>query len=186
MRMVIGLTVLLASWVSLANQQPEILNEATRAQLTAAINTSRGFEDRFDAEVWLVDMSGRLEPFIKDTKARFTLLQLVYSTASDFELDPTLVLAVMQIESTFNQYAISSAGAQGIMQVMPFWKQELGTNDDDLLNLKTNIRYGCAILKHYIDREKGDLVDALARYNGSYGSNHYSAKVMTAWYERWQ
>ncbi len=169
-----------------ANQKQEVLDDHVRAQLKQAIASSDSFEDRFDAEVWLFVMSDRMKRFEKDPQKRFEILRLVHAYATKFELEPELVLAVIQIESAFDPYAISVAGAQGIMQVMPFWKNEIGSADDNLINLETNIRYGCAILKHYLDREKGDIPNALARYNGSYGSTKYSRKVMRAWELRWQ
>jgi len=154
--------------------------------LKNAVESADSFEDRYDAEVWLVAMSEKLKRYVKDPQERLTILRHVHREASRHDLQPELVLAVIQIESAFNPYAVSVVGAQGMMQVMPFWKKEIGRPDDNLIDLVTNLRYGCTILKHYINREKGGLANALARYNGSYGSYKYSRKVMNAWFKRWK
>ncbi|MFT6221391.1 MAG: soluble lytic murein transglycosylase-like protein [Candidatus Endobugula sp.] len=166
--------------------ETKAVDEALRQALLKSINQSEGFEDRFDAEVWLVAMSEKLKRYIKDPKKRFNFLQEIHHAATQAQLEPELVLAVIQIESAFNPYAVSYVGAQGMMQVMPFWKKEIGRTDDSLIDLETNLRYGCTILKHYIDREKGHIANALARYNGSYGTYKYSKKVMTAWLDYWR
>ncbi len=156
-----------------------------RKFLKKTINKADSFEDRFDAEVWLVDMSGRLTPFIKDPKQRLELLRAVHREASKAELKPDLVLALIEIESRFDNYAISRAGAQGLMQVMPFWKKEIGRPNDNLTNMNTNLSYGCRILQFYLQKEKGNWMHALARYNGSYGKYWYPERVMDAWRKRW-
>ena len=156
-----------------------------RQLLTDAINSSESFDDRFHAEVWLLDMSNRLQRYVQDEKTRLSLLKQVHLEASRAELQPELVLAVIQVESNFDSYAISSAGAQGIMQVMPFWLKEIGRPDDNLIVLKTNLRMGCTILKYYMDMENNDLHKALARYNGSRGSKVYSNKVLYALQKHW-
>ncbi len=166
--------------------KPDIVDDSLRQALSQAINNSTSFDDRYDAEVWLVAMSTKLKPYISDPKERIALLKNIHHAASNAELEPELVLAVIQIESSFNPYAVSRVGAQGLMQVMPFWKKEIGRPDDNLINSITNLRYGCAILKHYLEREKGHYANALARYNGSYGSYKYSRKVMDAWLEYWK
>ena len=156
-----------------------------RQLLTDAINSSESFDDRFHAEVWLLDISNHLQRYIQDEKMRLSLLKQVHLEASRAELQPELVLAVIQVESNFDSYAISSAGAQGIMQVMPFWLKEIGRPDDNLIVLKTNLRMGCTILKYYMDMENNDLHKALARYNGSRGSKVYSNKVLYALQKHW-
>jgi len=156
-----------------------------RQLLTAAVNSSESFDDRFHAEVWLLDMSNRLQRFIKDEKTRLTMLKYIHLEASRAKLQPELVLAVIEVESHFDVYAISKAGAQGIMQVMPFWLDEIGRPGDNLIDMKTNLRMGCTILKYYMDMEKNDLHHALARYNGSYGSKVYSNKVLQALQKHW-
>ena len=161
------------------------VDEELRALLKVAAMEADSFEDHFDAQVWLVDMSARLERFIPDNEYRLHLLKAVHRQATRAELKPELVLSVIQIESHFNRYAISRVGAQGLMQVMPFWKNEIGRTDDNLTDMDTNLRYGCTILKYYLKRSKGDLVDALARYNGSLGKTVYPEKVLLAWEKSW-
>ena len=142
--------------------------------------------DRFDAQVWLQVSDQRLQRYLPRQADRLELLQLVYLEATRQRLNPNLVLAVMQIESAFNRFAVSSVGAQGLMQVMPFWRFEIGRPQDNLISVETNIRYGTVILAHYIDVAKGDLVDALARYNGSRGRLKYPEKVIGAWRKTWR
>lgn len=157
-----------------------------RRLLSQAINAADSFEDRYAAEVWLVDMSARLRPFMNDEEERLDLLRNIHREASRAKLVPELVLAVIEIESRFDSFAISKSGAQGLMQVMPFWLKEIGHPDDNLINMHTNLRMGCTILKYYMDMEKNNLHSALARYNGSYGSKVYSNKVLDALRLRWR
>jgi len=156
-----------------------------RNLLIEAVNNSNSFEDRFDAEVWLSDMSRRMEPSVKDAGERLGLLRLIHYEASRAELPPELVLAVIEVESKFDRWAISEAGAQGLMQVMPFWLKEIGRPDDNLHQPQTNLRLGCTILRYYLDLENGDLTRGLARYNGSRGKAVYSNKVIDALRLRW-
>ncbi len=156
-----------------------------RALLEKAINDTSSFPGKFDAEVWLVDMSNRLSKRVKDATKRIELLKLVHQEATRAELEPELVLAVIQVESNFRKYAISRVGARGLMQIMPFWLDEIGHPDDDLFDIKTNLRFGCTILKHYLKREKGNLTRALGRYNGSLGSYRYPKKVYKAMDKHW-
>lgn len=159
---------------------------ALRQFLDKAIGASDSFADRFAAEVWLVDMSARLAPLVPDPDARLQLLRQVHSAASRAGLSAELVLAVIEVESAFDRFAVSRVGAQGLMQVMPFWKDEIGRPDDNLTDNATNLQYGCQILQYYLAREKGALHRALAAYNGSSGTRVYSAKVETAWRRRWR
>lgn len=158
---------------------------ALRRALMQAVSSAESFPHRFDAEVWLLDMSSRLQRWVPDDQQRLDLLRLVHAEASRARLSPELVLAVIEVESRFDRFAISSAGALGLMQVMPFWLKELGRPDDNLFDVQTNLRYGCTILRHYLDREKGSLIPALARYNGSYGQTWYPARVTRALSSRW-
>jgi soluble lytic murein transglycosylase-like protein len=153
--------------------------------LKKTIEQSDSFEDRFDAQVWLISKSNQLKRYIKDDEQRLDLLRRIHRAATRAGLSPEIVLAVIQIESAFNPYALSRVGAQGLMQVMPFWKNEIGRSDDNLTDIETNLRYGCTILKYYLDKEKGHLANALARYNGSYGQYWYPEKVLVAW-EAWR
>ncbi len=161
---------------------------ALRQLLIDAVSDASSFDDRYDAEVWLVDMSARLERKAPDPEKRVALLKQIHYEASRVELAPELVLAVIDIESNFDRFAISHAGALGLMQIMPFWLDEIGRPDDNLFDVNTNLRMGCTILRYYIDREDGDLAKGLARYNGSYGRRVYSDKVLdrlrTRWYRR--
>lgn len=168
---------------ALANN-PDIDPEL-RQRLINAIEQSDSFEDRFHAEVWLMDMSSRLSIRIKDADTRLRLLRSIHREASRRELPPELVLAVIDIESRFDHYAISRVGAQGLMQVMPFWLDEIGHPDDNLMDIDTNLKMGCTILKYYLDMEKGNLRRALARYNGSLGSWKYPDKVMSVLSQHW-
>ncbi|QKT02749.1 lytic transglycosylase domain-containing protein [Ectothiorhodospiraceae bacterium 2226] len=156
-----------------------------RAALADALAEPDTFEDRYAAEVWLVDMAHRLRHRIPDEAERIRLLRKVHQEAARVDLPPEVVLAVIQVESNFDRFAISVAGAQGLMQVMPFWLEELGRPDDNLFDLRTNLRMGCTILRHYLDRERGDLTRALARYNGSFGQTWYPERVYQALNTRW-
>lgn len=170
--------------LSLASQAQQADAEI-RKLLKDAVNSAESFNDKFDAEVWLVDMSARLKPFIKNNHKRINFLKAVHREANKAKLPPEMVIAVIQVESAFNKYAISSVGARGLMQVMPFWQKEIGRPDDNMMDLNTNLRYGCTILSHYLKREKGNWTRALARYNGSLGKTWYPERVMTAWQKRW-
>lgn len=154
--------------------------------LKETVTLSDSFEDRFDAEVWLVDMGERLKPFVSDTEARLTLLRQIHGAATLAEVPPELVLAVIEVESAFDRFAVSRAGAQGLMQVMPFWRAEIGRSDDNLTDNRTNLAYGCRILQYYLERENGALHEALAAYNGSSGRRTYSDKVARAWRRHWR
>ncbi len=134
---------------------------------------------------WLADMSSRLAPRMPDAQARRDFLITVQYEASRAGLDPQLVLALIQHESNFRKYAVSSASARGYMQVMPFWVQLIGNPEHDLFNLRTNLRYGCTILRFYLDRENGDLYRALGRYNGSLGQPEYPSAVLSALKRNW-
>ncbi|WP_430623864.1 lytic transglycosylase domain-containing protein [Marinimicrobium locisalis] len=171
---------------TLAYAEPAVeVEDSLRKKLIENIEAADSFDDHYHAEAWLLLMSGRMERYVKDPDHRLRLLRKIHSAARQTELQPELVLAVIEVESHFNHYAVSPVGAQGIMQVMPFWKNEIGRPEDNLIDLDTNLRYGCTILKHYLERSDGRLAEALARYNGSYGSYRYAAKVMDAW-ERWR
>ncbi len=156
-----------------------------RQALVAAVNSSDSFDDRFDAEVWLSDMSRRLESRVEDTEERLGILKLIHYEATRAGLDPELVLALINVESNFDRFAISSAGALGLMQIMPFWLEEIGRPNDNLLNIHTNLRFGCTILGIYLKREKGNMFRALARYNGSVGKRWYPNRVYLALSKRW-
>jgi len=172
------------------NQDEERLADSVRASLQSAIADRavpvllfKGGPD--SAYRWLSEMSKRLEQRIPDRKQRIELLKTVQYEATRAGLDPQLVLGVMQVESGFKKYAVSAAGARGYMQVMPFWIRLIGEKHHNLFALRTNLRYGCVILRFYLDREQGDFFRALGRYNGSLGQADYPNLVHSAWKGTW-
>jgi soluble lytic murein transglycosylase-like protein len=185
LRLCLALTLAIFSIPGLAQQSPEIDDEL-RALLRETVANADSFEDRFDAEVWLVQKDGVLKKFVKDAEYRLFLLKEVHKAATQAELPPEFVLAVIHVESYFDRYAVSSVGAQGLMQIMPFWKKEIGRESDNLIDPVTNLRYGCTILKYYLDKSDNNWAEALARYNGSYGKMWYPIRVMDAWDDYWR
>jgi len=167
----------------------EPLSASVQAALHKAVSDARppssSFSNPMDAVEWLAEMSPRLEKRIPNQEYRLDLLRSVHYEATRAGLDPQLVLGLMQVESGFRKYAVSSAGARGYMQVMPFWLKLIGRPDDNLFDLRTSLRYGCTILRHYLDIEKGDLFRALGRYNGSLGRPEYPNMVRAAWQNQW-
>ncbi len=176
------LAALLCAGAALAQPAPD---PELREALRKAASEAASFTDRFHAEVWLTDMSGRLARQIKDPEERIELLTLVHMEAGRVELPPELILAVIEVESNFDRYAVSVAGALGLMQIMPFWLDEIGRPNDNLLHTDTNLRYGCTILRFYLDKENGDLRRALGRYNGSLGKRKYPNKVIDKLSRKW-
>lgn len=171
--------------LSLQAEQNTVADKALKQRLIEALSDNAGFNDRFDAEVWLTDMAQRLKRRLPDENKRLTLLQHIHYEANRANLPPELVLSVIQVESNFDRFAISEAGARGLMQVMPFWLEELKRPDANLFEPQTNLRFGCTILRYYLDMEKGDTTKALARYNGSKGSLRYPNLVYAALREKW-
>ena len=143
------------------------------------------FEDRFDRDVFFASMEPKLQRFIKDADERTLILERVHCESKRLTLPPGLVLAVIDVESQFDRWAVSSSGAVGLMQVMPFWPRKLGMTNEQLVRIPQNIRMGCTILKYYLDREKGDYTKALARYHGSINRRDYPDKVLTRLANRW-
>lgn len=170
-------------------QREEDLSASVRAALHAAVSDLASPEPIFPSATerarWLGQMSERLAKRIPDQREREELLLTVYYEAQRAGLDPQLVLGLIQVESAFRKYAVSSAGARGLMQIMPFWTKAIGTPEHNLFHLRTNLRYGCTILRHYLDIEKGDLFRALGRYNGSLGQATYPNAVHAAWQNHW-
>ncbi len=170
-------------------QKYEPLAASVQAVLHATVADLASPEPRFPSLQekidWLTEMSRRLEKRMPDRRARIEFLKTVYYEAQRAGLDPQLVLALIQVESGFRKYAVSSAGARGYMQVMPFWVKLIGNAEHNLFHLRTNLRYGCTILRHYLDIEKGDLFRALGRYNGSLGQPEYPNMVRAAWEKQW-
>ncbi|MBX3680287.1 MAG: lytic transglycosylase domain-containing protein [Rhodocyclaceae bacterium] len=184
-----ALALLLAGQAHAGNQQYEPLVASVQAALQAAVSDAASPEPIFASEAekqrWIGEMSARLARRIPNEDYRIDLLKTVHYEATRAGLDPQLVLGLVQVESNFRKYAVSSAGARGFMQVMPFWTKLLGRPDDNLFHLRTNLRYGCTILRHYLDVEKGNLFRALGRYNGSLGKAEYPNLVRAAWERSW-
>lgn len=158
-----------------------------RVILLDAIKGADSFQDRFDAEVWLTDMSHRLEAQVPDPNERLEILRNVHRNAVRAHLEPEFVLAVIDVESNFDRFAISGSSALGLMQVMPFWVPQLGYKDkNDLFKVDTNTLLGCQILRYYLDMERGDFVKGLARYNGSVGRRWYSDRVLERLRTKWR
>jgi soluble lytic murein transglycosylase-like protein len=143
------------------------------------------FQDDFDRQVWLRTMTTRMVDYVPDPLERTTLLMLIHKEAARAKLPPQLVLAVIQVESKFDAYAVSKAGAVGLMQIMPFWLKLIGRPEDSLVHSQTNLRMGCTILKYYITKTHGDLRAALQRYNGATVGIDYSDQVLKALSQRW-
>jgi len=172
-------------------QRYEPMSASVRSALAAAVAEASAPEPRFVSVVekvdWLATMAERLPRRWKpDHRQRVDFLKAVHYEAQRAGLDPQLVLGLIEVESYFRRYAVSSAGARGYMQVMPFWTDVIGDGDASrLFDLRTNLRYGCTILRHYIDLERGDLFRALGRYNGSLGRAEYPNAVLRAW-RKWE
>ena len=191
MRRALALLALVAPLHAIAGAQVyEPMAESVIAQLSATIADQAppvfNFRSPGDAHRWVHAMSERLRPRIADRKERIELLKSVQHEATRAGLDPQLVLGLIEVESGFRKYATSLAGARGYMQVMPFWTKLLKRPRDDLYRLRTNLRYGCLILRHYLDLEQGDFFRALGCYNGSVGRPEYPNAVRAAWRGRWK
>jgi len=189
-RLVCSLLLLGCAGAALAGaQEYEPLAASVRAALHAAVADRASPEPKFaspeDKISWLAEMSRRLEKRMPDKQARLDFLKTVHYEAQRAGLDPQLVLGLIQVESGFKKYAVSGAGARGYMQVMPFWVKLIGDGSQDLFHLRTNLRFGCTILRHYLDIERGDLYRALGRYNGSLGAPDYPNMVRAAWENQW-
>ncbi|MCX7139674.1 MAG: lytic transglycosylase domain-containing protein [Proteobacteria bacterium] len=168
----------------------EPLAASVQAAMSKAVSDhaprKSAFKSKLDEVEWLTAMSRRLDTRIRDHRERMRLLKSVHYEATRAGLDPQMVLGLIQVESGFKKYAVSSAGARGLMQVMPFWVKLIGAKSDNLFDLRKNIRYGCVILRHYLDIENGDIYRALGRYNGSLGKPEYPNAVQAAWKKQWQ
>lgn len=166
------------------NQQYEQLQVETQQLMSQMISdtppTISSFSSKNEETLWMSAMKKHLNYFSKNIDDEDTLLKTVHYEATRAGLDPILVLGLIQVESGFRKYAISSVGARGYMQVMPFWVDLIGKKDNNLFHLRTNLRYGCTILRHYLDIEKGDMFRALGRYNGSLGQADYPNAVFAA------
>lgn len=184
------LALLLPSLANAGAQIYEPLADSVRARLSRMVSDKAPptmyFRSAADGQRWLSEMERRLERRIPDRQQRLELLRTVQYEATRARLDPQLVLGVIEVESAFRKYAVSRAGARGYMQVMPFWVKLIGQPSHNLFHLRTNLAYGSAILRHYLDLEKGDYYRALGRYNGSLGKPEYPNLVLAAWRGRWK
>ncbi|WP_409456120.1 lytic transglycosylase domain-containing protein [Massilia sp.] len=184
---------LLTGAAQAGNQKEEALSDSVRLALANAIADARPPKPSFRTEAararyqaWFDEMSRRLTKRLPDLQTRTEFLETAWYEATRAGLDPGLVLGLIQVESAYRKYAISIAGARGYMQVMPFWTKAIGDGDRRrLFHMQTNLRYGCSILRLYIDMERGDLYLALGRYNGSRGKPQYPNAVLAAW-KKWE
>jgi len=181
-----ALATLLLIGVSALTAQAQQRDPALEPLLREAMNLQDDcFVDRFDREVWFTAMEPKLKRMVPDEAERTLILERVYCESKRLKLPAGLVMAVIEVESRFDRWAVSSAGAVGLMQVMPFWPKQLGMTNDQLVRIPQNVRMGCTILKYYLEREKGDYTKALARYNGSVNRRQYPDKVLTRLADRW-
>ena len=182
--------VLACTFAAAGEQKYEPLSASVQAGLHRSVADKASprltFASQVEGAAWLADMSRRLEKHIPDRITRQEFLVTVQYEATRAGLDPQQVLGVIQVESGFRKYAVSKAGARGYMQVMPFWVNLIGESKDNLFNLRTNLRYGCTILRHYLKIERGDTFRALSRYNGSLGKSRYTNAVWRAWSGKWE
>jgi soluble lytic murein transglycosylase-like protein len=190
MRLALVLVLCLPAMAAAGNQIEERLADSIRQRLSTQVSDRAAptlhFRSAEDGNRWLEAMQKRLERRIPDRKQRLELLRTVHYEALRAKLDPQLVLGIIEVESAFRKYAVSRAGARGYMQVMPFWVKLIGQPKHNLFHLRTNLAYGCAILRHYVDMEQGDYFRALGRYNGSLGQSPYPRAVLVAWKIRWK
>lgn len=171
------------------NQKEEPLSNSVKTLMQKSISDVAApklmFDNEQEGRLWMTEMSARLAKKIPDSTYREDFLKSVHYEATRAGLDPQLVLGLIQVESAFKKYAVSSVGARGYMQVMPFWVRSIGNNDHNLFDMRLNLRYGCTILRHYLDIERGDYYRALGRYNGSLGKPEYPTLVVNAWKKNW-
>jgi soluble lytic murein transglycosylase-like protein len=188
--LVVLAAIVLAPRAHAGAQVEESLSASVQASLQAAISDRAAprlvFDSESDGSAWLNEMSARLASKIPDSTTRTDFLKTVHYEASRAGLDPQLVLGLIQVESNFRKYAVSTAGARGFMQVMPFWVKLIGTPEHNLFHLRTSLRYGCTILRHYLTIENGDYYRALGRYNGSLGKPEYPNLVLASWNNHWK
>jgi soluble lytic murein transglycosylase-like protein len=176
-----------SAWAGAQKYEP--MSDSVRSQLSKAVADSAveraAFADSPYVQAWLTEMSRRLERRIPDVEFRSDFLNTLHYEAHRAGLDPELMLGLIEVESGFKKYAVSVVGARGFTQVMPFWVDTIGSRDHNLFHLRTNLRYGTNILRHYLDIERGDLFRALGRYNGSLGKPEYPNAVYAAWRNHW-
>ncbi len=182
-------SLLIGSGVHAGAQREEAMSANARASLQRGLAdtavTRTAFRNNADEQAWLKEMSRRLTKWIPNEAERMEFLTTLHWEASRAGVDPQLMLGLIHVESRFRKYAVSPVGARGYTQVMPFWVKTIGNPDHNLFQLRTNLRYGALILRHYIDIERGDLFRALGRYNGSLGRAEYPNLVVGAWKRHW-
>ena len=182
--------VLVPPWAVAGAQREDTLSDDVASVMRQAVNNVNPprlvFASAAEGQRWLNEMSSRLARFVADEYGRKRLLTNIQYESARAGLDTQLILGLIEVESAFRQYAISAVGARGLMQVMPFWQRHIGTPEHNLFDVRTNLRYGCTILRHYRNVERGNMTRALARYNGSLGRSTYSDAVIGAWQRRWQ
>lgn len=174
-----------AACSAFAQTPPEKIDLDLLAYLEQEVLEEHGFTDSFEAEVWYESMFPRLQVYEIADEEKIQILQSVHAESRSSGISPNLVLAIIDVESSFDRYAISRAGAQGLMQVMSFWKKELGRPEDNLTDPYTNLKYGTSILSYYLEMSQGDTTEALSRYNGSYPQTWYAERVYRAM-DKWQ
>lgn len=183
-------SLILPTFLHAGAQREETLSDDIASVMRQSVDSASParlvFQRAIDGQRWLNEMSVRLTRFIDDELYRRRLLIYIQYEAARADLNPQLILGLIEIESAFRQYAISNVGAKGLMQVMPFWQRYIGNETHNLFDIRTNLRYGCTILRHYNNLENNNLTRALARYNGSLGSNKYPNAIFKAWQNRWQ
>jgi soluble lytic murein transglycosylase-like protein len=183
------LLLFLATNVIAGGQREEDLSHSVKAMMQKSVSDLAApklmFSNKEQGQAWLAEMSRRMEKRMPNKAYREGFLTSVHYEATRAGLDPQLVLSLINVESAFNKYAVSSVGARGYMQVMPFWAKAIGESDHNLFNLRLNLRYGCTILRHYLDIERGNLFRALGRYNGSLGKAKYPNLVIGKWRKYW-
>lgn len=184
MKLVFIILLLLSDNSFAGNQQYEKLKLETKQMMSRMVSDQpprfSSFDSEIEEKIWITSMEKHLNKYVKSKEDSTLLLKSVHYEALRAGLKPELVLGLIQVESGFKKYAFSSVGARGYMQVMPFWVDAIGEDSHDLFHLRTNLRYGCTILRHYLDIEKGNLFRALGRYNGSTGKAEYPNAVTSA------
>ncbi len=180
------LALLLAAALPAAARADRQMDPELRGVLAEVLEPTQCFEDRYEQAVWFAAMEPRLSRYVKDAQEREQILHHVHCEARRVDVPPELVLAVMDVESRFDRYAVSSAGAVGLMQVMPFWPRELGMSNEQLIRIADNVRMGTTILGYYLRKERGNYQRALQRYNGSLGRPTYSDLVIDRLLARWR
>lgn len=184
-----AMLLLSATLATVAGQREEPLSNSVKSLMQKSISDSAAprlmFSTDAEAGFWLDQMSKRLQKRMASETQRRDFLRTVHYEATRAGLDPQMVLGLIQVESGFKKYAVSSAGARGYMQVMPFWVKTIGAPEHNLFHMRLNLRYGCTILRHYLSIERGDLYRALGRYNGSLGQPKYPNLVLNAWRKNW-